>query len=416
MRRSVVAVKTIEDAPFIDIFSAEFQDDPGAIVQPLQRETGIARTPLGAIAIRRELVHKLLGDRRLRSSMLELIRMQGVSDGLIFDLMSSSLLASEGDAHLRLRKLVNRAFTPRAIDPHRAMMRTILRSLVDPVLGRGECEFMAEIADHYPILVMCQLLGVPEEDHEDFAAWNKAATWVLSFELSTHREEAEWGTQGMNDYVAELIEKRRAEPRDDLVSELVQIEEDGDRLSDVELRSLIAGLLFAGFDTTRNQLGLAMALFTEHRDQWKLLRSQPELVPRAVDEVLRYQGAVAGSPRVTAEDIVIEDYLVPAGTLITLSLASANFDAAVYDDAATFDIAAVREAPMTFGGGPHYCLGANLARAELQEALALLSAAMPDVELAGDPVWRTPFGIFGPDYLPLRFASGHAPAAPSKLA
>lgn len=404
-------MKTIDEAPFIDIFSDAFQEDPGAIVQPLQQETGIARTPLGAIAIRRELVHKLLGDRRLRSSVLDLVRLQGVNDGLIFDLMSSSLLVAEGDAHLRLRKLVNRAFTPRAVDPHRSMMRGILESLVEPVRRRGECEFMAEIADHYPILVMCQLLGVPEEDHEDFAAWNKASTWVLSFELSTHREEAEWGTRGMNDYVTELIAKRRSAPRHDMVSELVQIEEDGDRLSDLELRSLIAGLLFAGFDTTRNQLGLAMALFAEHPDQWKLLGSQPELVPRAVEEVLRYQGAVSVSPRVTTEDMVIDEYFLPEGTLLSLSLASANFDGAAYDDAATFDISAVREPQMTFGGGAHYCLGANLARAEMQEALTVLSEAMPDIELAGDPVWRTPFGIFGPDYLSLRFAPTAAAAA-----
>ncbi len=282
-------------------------------------------------------------------------------------------------------------------------MRETLVALLEPLLGRGECEFMADVADHYPILVMCHLLGVPEEDHDDFATWNKAITWVLSFELGTHREEAEWGMNQLDGYVERLIEDRRQNPREDMITALVQAEEAGDRLSDGELRSMIGGLLFAGFDTTRNQLGLAMALFAEHPEQWSRLAGQPDLVPRAVEEVMRYDGATRATPRLTVEDLEIDGYHLPAGTFLALGTSSANSDPAAYDEPARFDIAVDREPHLTFGGGPHYCL-ANLARAEMQEALTILSARLPEFALAGEPTWRPPIGIFGPETLPLRFA------------
>lgn len=400
-----LTVKPLDQAPFLDIFSLDLTDDQSPIVDRLRQETGVVRTPIGGMVIRRELVVSLLADRRLRSSVPDLVRMQGLTDGPVLELLDSSLLAVEGEAHLRLRRLVSRAFTPRAVDPHRPVMRDVLGSLLAPAVERGACEFMGEIADHYPIQVMCHLLGVPDEDHDDFAAWNKAVTWILSFELSAHREEAEWGAAQLDDYVVRLIDERRRRPQDDMVTALVQAEEAGDRLSDVELRSMIGSLLFAGFDTTRNQLGLALALFAEHPDQWTLLGERPDLVPPAVEEVMRYLAAVGVAPRTAVEDVEVDGYLIPAGTLLVLGTAAANFDPAAHDDPRTFDITATREPHLTFGGGPHYCLGANLARAEMQEALAVLAPAMPNLALAGEPVWRTPLGIFGPDHLPLRFGA-----------
>jgi cytochrome P450 len=275
---------------------------------------------------------------------------------------------------------------------------------------------MDEIADRYPVRVMCHLLGVPEEDQGDFATWNKAVTWVLSFALGAHRDEVEWGLGNLDGYVVELIQRRRREPRDDMLTTLVQAEEAGDRLTDLELRAMIGGLLFAGFDTTRNQLGLAMAAFAGQPDQWALLAERPELVPAAVEEVMRLYGAVTVSPRMVIEDMDIDGYRVPAGTVLALSTAAANTDPGVYADPLAFDLTAAREPQLTFGGGPHYCLGANLARAEMQEALALLAPAMPNLALDGEPRWRTPLGIFGPDHLGLRFDRSGVPRAPSRAA
>ena len=396
-------MKTIDDAPFLDIFSEEFQADAASVIDRVREASWLVRTPVGGLVIGREHVQSLMADRRLHSSLLDFMRLQGVTDGILHDRMRHSLLATEGEDHTRLRKLVSRAFTPRAVDPHRAVMRATLDALLAPVLPCGRCDFMVAIGDHYPIQVMCHLLGVPGDDHEDFAAWNNAITWALSFQLSAHREEAEWGMRHMDDYVAGLVALRRRDPRDDLVTALVQAEEEGDRLSDQELLSMIGGLLFAGYDTTRNQLGLAMWLFAEHPDQWALLAERDELAPRAVEEVMRVQGAVAVAPRVVVEDFELDGYRLGAGALLSLSTVSANHDPAVYEAPHSFDITAEREPQLTFGGGPHFCLGANLARAEMQEALPILARRMPVLELDGEPTWRPPFGIFGPETLPIRF-------------
>jgi hypothetical protein len=396
-------VTTLDEVPFVDIFSAEFQADAPAAIDALRGETWLLRTPIGAMVIGREQVQALVTDRRLRSAVADLARVQGVGEGPLADRLGTSILALEGDDHTRLRKLVSRAFTPRSVEQHRPHMRAVLTDLVEPVRATGRSELMADVLDHYPIRVMCHMLGVPEEDHDEFAEWNRAITWALSFSLAEHRDEVDWGMSRMDDYVAGLVADRRRSPRDDMVTALVQAEEADDRLTDGEIMHMVAALLFAGYDTTRNQLGLGMWLFAEHADQWLKLGADPALVVPAVEEMMRYHGAVAGIPRIAVTDIELDGHQVPAGTIVMLSTASANHDPATYVDPWTFDITVPREPHLTFGGGVHYCLGASLARAEMQEALPILTAAMPDLALDGEPTWRPPMGIFGPESLPVRF-------------
>jgi cytochrome P450 len=185
----------------------------------------------------------------------------------------------------------------------------------------------------------------------------------------------------------------------------VQAEEAGDRLSDDELRSLIIGLLFAGYDTTRNQLGLALWTFAHHPDQWALLADRPELAPKAVEEVMRFKGSVDVAPRMVGAAFEYDGYRFEPGTLLFLSTSAANHDPAAYNRPEEFDITAEREMQLTFGGGPHYCLGAWLARAEMQEALPLLAQRLPGLALDGEPTWRPSQGIFGPQTLPIRFST-----------
>jgi cytochrome P450 len=250
---------------------------------------------------------------------------------------------------------------------------------------------------------MCHVLGVPDEDHEDFARWNRAITWALSFSLGEHLDEVQWGLEQMGNYVAQLMADRRREPREDMVTALVQAREADDRLTDDEISMMIEALLFAGYDTTRNQLGLAMWLFAEFPDQWKLLHDDPSLASKAVEELMRFRGAVGAVPRVVVDDFELDGYRLTAGTLVALSTSAANHDPSGFDNPWAFDITADREPHFTFGGGPHYCLGAALARAEMQEALPILAAALPNLTLDGEPVWRPPMGIFGPESLPIRF-------------
>jgi cytochrome P450 len=203
-----------------------------------------------------------------------------------------------------------------------------------------------------------------------------------------------------------MIEERRSKPAEDLLSDMIAAEEAGDRLSSDELVMMTEAVLMAGTDTTRNQLACAVALFTEHPDQWQLLAGQPDLATRAVEESMRYLGAVRGTARFASEEIEYRDVVFPPGTLVATSLAAANFDPSVFPDPHRFDITreGTSSPQMTFGSGIHYCLGASLARAELQEALPLLARRMPGLALDGPIEWKPPtVGIWGPARLPLRF-------------
>lgn len=399
-------MKTLDDAPFLDLFSPDFLADPAPVLEAARSEAWVARTPIGAVALGRPQVQLLLSDRRLRSSLKELIQIQGITDGPIYDAVSTSILAVDGDDHQRLRRLVNRAFTPRAVDGHRDHMRVVLNRLLEPVVRDGRCDFMAAVAEHYPIEVMCHVLGVPAEDHERFGEWNRAISWALSLQLFMHIDEVSAGFTHLRGYVAELAEQRRRDPQDDMVTAMVQAEDGGDRLTDDEIQMMIAGLLFAGYDTTRNQLGLAMWIFSDRPDQWALLAEDESYAVPAVEEVMRFRGAVGMAPRFVTEEFEMDGFVIPAGTMLALSTAAANNDPTAFDRPDLFDITTAREPQLTFGGGPHYCLGASLARAEMQEALPILARAMPNMALDGEPDWRPPMGIFGPERLPIRFGAG----------
>jgi cytochrome P450 len=397
------AVRGLDDAPFFNWFDPAVQADLEPIVNELRARTAVVRTPLGASVLRRRKVQHLLADSRLVTAVAHLVRLQSGGDGPLAGMLGDTVIAMDGPDHTRLRRLVARSFTPRAADRHRAVMRSLVDGLLEDFAGDGYCEFMADFADRYPVQVICEVLGVPREDHPLFARWSETLTYLLSFELGPRLAEVEQAANELGAYVDELVEDRRASPRDDMVTSLVEASEDGDRLSQGELRAMIAGLLFAGYDTTRNQLGRAMVTFCHHPDQWDRLAAEPDLAARSVDEVMRLAGAVVGVPRIATQDLEIGGWAIPAGTLVFLSTASANRDETAYDEAGTFDITSDRVPHLTFGGGPHYCLGANLARAEMEEALRILPGRLRDIRLDGQPSWRQGTAISGPSHLPLRF-------------
>jgi cytochrome P450 len=214
----------------------------------------------------------------------------------------------------------------------------------------------------------------------------------------------------LDEYTNQLIADRRNSPADDLLTDLIAAEEEGDRLSNDELVMMVNAVIVGGTDTTRNQLGCALSLFAEHPDQWALLAEQPELAPKAVEEAMRYFGAVRGTMRYASTDIVYRDVLFPAGTFVGIGLAEANKDPSVFTDALTFDITAHHgdQPQLTFGSGIHYCLGQALARAELQEALPLLARRLPNLRRDGEITWKPEgVGIFGPASFPVTFDAGH---------
>jgi cytochrome P450 len=285
-------------------------------------------------------------------------------------------------------------------------IHAVINELIDGVIDMGRCEFVADIAKPYPIPVICALLGAPREDWQQFSRWAEDIFKIVSFDINLADEEPvvlkAW--DAFDDYVDGMIAERRQRLTDDLLSELIRIEDAGDRLDAGELRMLAFSILVAGTDTTRSQLAASMQVLCDHSDQWALLRERPDLAMRAVEETMRHSPSMCSTVRTVADDVTVGEYTFPAGTFILVNTYAANRDPAVYDDPARFDITRDEPPPiLTFGGGVHYCLGANLARVELAEALKILAKRFPNPRRAGPVPWKPLLGLSGPTSLPMEF-------------
>jgi cytochrome P450 len=379
--------------------------DAVAAIDEARAQHWLARTDMGYSVTSLHDVTAILRDKRFHSALSILPEMQGVDPSSFRDRRRQSILSMEGEEHARLRRLVAPAFTPASANRLRPTMRTVVDELVDRVAPEGISEFVADIGEPYPIPIICELLGAPRQDWKLFSAWATDIFKIFNNNLAEDLPAIERAGGELSTYVSEMIAERRTSPRDDLLSDLIAIEEEGDRLSTEEMAMLAQAVLMAGTDTTRNQLACCIALFCDHPDQWVLLAERPELATRAVEESMRFLGAVRGTVRFASEDIVYRDVLFPQGTIVSTSLAGANRDPEVWEDPNDFDITVERAtAHMTFGSGIHFCMGAALARAELQEALPLLARRMPGLARNGPIEWKpATFGIWGPAHLPIRF-------------
>jgi len=386
------------------------RDEALALIAATRERHWLARTPLGYSLSRYDDCVSLLRDKRFHNALALVRQLNGLDPDGDAASRRQSILTMEGGDHARLRRLVAPAFTPQAAGRLRPSMRAVIDGLVDTFHPSGRCEVVADLCEPYPIPIICELLGAPPGDWRRFSAWATDIFRIFNQNLVEDLPLVEAATAELEAYLATLIGERRADPRPDLLSDLIAVEEAGDRLSTDELVSLAVAVLMAGTDTTRNQLACALAVFAEHPDQWALLAERPGLAPRAVEEVMRYLGAVRGTVRFAPEDIVFRDVLFPRGTLVFVSLAGANRDPGSFGDPGTFDISRQGSPQqMTFGSGIHHCMGAALARAELQEALVLLARRMPGLATDGPVEWKpTSFGIWGPARLPLRFTPAGA--------
>lgn len=372
------------------------------------RKAPLAKGVFGPLVVHHRDVTELLRDKRLRGPGMDLARLSGIPEGTrTWKRIEQILLFMEGDDHLRLRRLVSKAFTPRSVEQLRTFTRGVFAGLLDAVADKGSCDAVPALCDPFPIPVICALIGIEADRWADMSRWATSTLLSLRLDAGQFIDEIEQAQIELDEFIEGLIAERRVEPRDDLLSHLIAAEEAGDRLSPSELLSVVSMMIVAGTDTTRNQLGNMINAFAEHPEQWAILRAHPELVPVAMEEAIRWQPATEGIPRFAMEDIEIGGYVVPAGNLVVLMSMSANHDPAALPGADRFDIQ--RSIPegwhlLTFGGGIHYCLGANLARLELTEALAELSARLPLLRLDGPAVTNPPGSIIqGYTSLPIRW-------------
>lgn len=372
-------------------------------------ESWIARDTLGYSILHYDDVAAMLRDKRWHSASGMILEMAGIDNPVWLARRRTSILSAEGDEHTRLRRVAGHAFTPRHADALRPFMRSVVNDLVDTFVERGTADIAVEFCEPYPIPIICELFGAPKEDLQLFSDWATDIFRIFNGNLDEDMPAIIAAEDALDEYVGDLIEARRSTPTDDLISAMIAAESDGDRLSHEELIMMCEAVLMAGTDTTRNQLGCSISLFARHPEQWRLLAEQPDLAPRAVEETMRYMGAVRGTVRFASDDIEYRDVLFPKGTFISPSLAQANRDPAVFPEPGRFDITREpsKRPQLTFGSGIHYCLGAALARAEQQEALAIMAQRLPDIEIAGEVRWKpAAVGIFGPERLPVSFGAG----------
>ena len=393
------------DLPSIDdpeLSDAERQE----LVASLAQDHWIVRNAIGYSVLQYADVVAVLRDKRWHSATSKIPEMMGITDPEFLENRRVSILSAEGDVHTRLRRLVGKSFSPRSADRLRPFMREVISDLVDNVASTGRADVAVDICEPYPIPIICELLGAPRDDWQLFSRWAEDVLRIFNGNVLEELDVIKQAQAELDEYSRGLIADRRNDPRDDLLTELIAAEEAGDRLSTDELVMMVDAVIIGGTDTTRNQLGCAVGLLTGYPEQWNLLADDPDLAPPAVEEVMRYFGSVRGTVRFASEDIEYRDVLFPAGTIMMASMAMANRDSSVFDDPGTFDI--TREPSgqpqLTFGSGIHFCLGAALARAELQEALPILARRMPDLAVDGAIEWKpSTTAIFGPAHLPVTF-------------
>jgi cytochrome P450 len=407
------------DLPAFDYTTPDFSADRyhQQLAETCQRGW-LARSPLAYIVLDHDAGEFFLRSRKTAFPGRQIAEFFGVTSGPLAEHINANILNLTGEQHRRLRALVGPALTPRAADRWRPVMRGFLEDLWAGVAAYRSCDLVAAVARFYPSLTIATVLGAPHEDAGRLHTWS---TWVQrQFDiraLETSRDDIEKAITEAQEYVTGLLEARRTAPGDDLISELLAAREEGEaggRLSAAECVQLVVNLLAGGIDTTAGQLAHAIRLFAGHPDQWALLADDPGLVPRAVEEVLRFEPVTPFTARICLEQVEHRDVIFPPGTIVAVCAERANRQC---EDGESFDITAARDTRLlTFGAGTHYCVGANLARAELEEALAFLAPRTPGLALDGPPQLGGVEGVYGIDKLPIiwsassKMSLNHGPA------
>jgi cytochrome P450 len=369
------------------------------------------RSPLGFfVASRHADVAKILRDKRFGKDFVgRMTRRFGpqIMNEPVYRSMSHWMLQQDPPDHTRLRGLVVKAFTARRVEDMRPRIQHIVDATLDRVEPQGFMDVIADFAFLLPVTVICEMLGIPEDDHHLFAHRARTGGRLLDPVPLSRAEidEANAGNAAQVEYFRSLFELRRRRPGDDLTSELVQAEEEGSKLSNEELTANIILLFGAGHETTVNLIGNGVLALHRNPDQLQLLQANPSLIVNAIEEFLRYDSSVQLTGRTALESVAVGGTDVAEGETVLCLLGAANRDPAVYDDPDRLNITRQNIRPLSFGGGIHFCLGAQLARIEAEIAIATLLRRLPNLSLndADHPEWRPTFVLRGLNKLPARW-------------
>lgn len=372
------------------------------------RERGwYVETSYGYAVLRYAEASALLKDRRFRQGNARWPAQNGIHSGLFSDWWGEVLLSLEGDDHARLRRLLMPAFRNKTITQLRPRFQALAYELINGFAARGRVEFIGEFAEPYAARIICVLLGLPEEHWQRIAHWADDLGKAFGIEIKQDLPRIEAALIALESYLDGTIEERLREPREDLITTLIQAHAEDDQLTRRELSVGLAFLAFAGMETTRNQLGLALQTLLRHPDQWRLLAERPELSGQAVEEVMRVNPTVTWITREAIEDVRLNGLFLPAGSIVQVLSHSAGTDPRATPDP-SFDITALRTPHLGFGSGVHHCLGHLVARTDMAVALPLLARRMPDAVPDGPGEWLPVSGNTGAVRFPIRFTAAPA--------
>lgn len=380
----------------------------GIIEEAAADEVWLARNPIATLVADREAGEFFLRSRSARFPGEYLYETFGINDGPLHDQIRHNLLNTEGDRHRRLRALVNPSLTPKAVEKYRTAIREYLSELWDRLDGTTEFDFVEAIAKPLPAMTIARVMGAPPEDAPklwDWSNWIQQQFDPIALADPGVLETIQEKVVEFQQWIRPMVAAKRGDPGDDMITELIAAEEEGERLSDTELENLVLNVLVGGVDTTQSQLSHIVRLLADSPGQWQALREDPgTLVPRAVEEGIRYEPITPFTARMLTEDVEYRDVLFPEGTPLIVCAYTANRDPDVFADPAEFDITKDPKGTrtLTFGAGIHYCAGTNLAKLELGEALSFLAERAETLELASEPAYASPIGVYGIDSMTIR--------------
>jgi cytochrome P450 len=362
-RRYAAAVTVGGSLPFLDHGTVAFAADPHGSLKAAREESPIVRTPTGVGVLTYAACHEVILDPAYRPGVFELIRRATPSAPAPSPSAGRTLLGSEGDDHQALRRVVMPWFTPRRIETLRVQTSALVGELLDGVAGNGACEFMADVAMRIPPTVFCWMVGCDAERGPELAHWSRIALRAFSGDPSV-MDDVTAAIRELRRFADELIVEKQQSPGDDITSALLRAVADGS-VDRRDVRSLLTELLSASVDNTTHAMGLAVWLLCEHPDQWAA-----GSIESAVEECSRYEPVIRHGNHVATRDVELLGVALPVGTLVTVYLASAHRDPAVYEDPDRFDTTRRPTQPqLVFGVGRHFCVGAALARMEIQEVV-----------------------------------------------
>lgn len=397
-------VHDLENLADIDVYDVDFLRDPHSAYTEAKKQGWIAKCNFGYVLLDYQAMQEFIKDDRCRTPNRDITAMSGMPEDSPFVRFNNGmLLALEGESHDRLRNIIAPAFTPRDAARYRDFMRETIDSIVDQVAEQGECDFV-RIAAQYPITVMCKILGVAAEDIAIFEAWLDKTSEGFSQTEQAIREVDE-ALGHMYNYVDDLIQQRRkpGEKPDDLLQKLVDLAEDGAKMSDEELRATLINLFAGGYDTTKNQLILCMKALVDNPEQWQNLADNPDRVKAFIDETLRFYNPIQATFRLPNEDFEYRDIVFPKDTMVMVPLTFAGRDETVNECPMNFDPDRAKKNHMAFGYGRHICVGMWLAKALLEEGLPIIARRLRKPKPAGEAVPRPFSAVFGFAELPISF-------------